>query len=200
MAPAQRCRSSPEVSLVSPSLVASIMWSTEISLGSDHLPINYRTDGHCLKILRRKAPTRVSANTVHDLLFADDCALNTTTEADIQRSMYHFAAGCAKFSLTIITEKTVVMHQPLQGADYNVPRINVNCAELKVVDNFAYLGSTLSRNTRIDNEVTRRISKASQAFGRLQSSVWNRHGFQMSTKLKTYGAVVFTTYLCGADT
>ncbi|VDM03322.1 unnamed protein product [Schistocephalus solidus] len=35
--------------------------------------------------------------------------------------------------------------------------------------------STLSRNTRIDDEVAQRISKASQAFGRLQASMWNRH-------------------------
>ncbi|VDL94167.1 unnamed protein product [Schistocephalus solidus] len=34
----------------------------------------------------------------------------------------------------------------------------------------------MSRNTRIDDEVAQRISKASQAFGRLQASVWNRHG------------------------
>ncbi|VDM02751.1 unnamed protein product [Schistocephalus solidus] len=37
-------------------------------------------------------------------------------------------------------------------------------------------GSTLSRNTRIDDEVAQRISKASQAFGRVQASMWNSHG------------------------
>ncbi|VDL96218.1 unnamed protein product [Schistocephalus solidus] len=63
------------------------------------------------------------------------------------------------------------------------------------VETFAYLGSTLSRNTRIDDEVAERISKASQAFGRLQASVRNRH-----TKLKMYKAVVLTTLLYGAET
>uniref|UniRef100_A0A183TH22 C2H2-type domain-containing protein n=1 Tax=Schistocephalus solidus TaxID=70667 RepID=A0A183TH22_SCHSO len=33
----------------------------------------------------------------------------------------------------------------------------------------------LSHNTRIDDEVAQRISKANQAFGWLQASVWNRH-------------------------
>ncbi|VDL94061.1 unnamed protein product [Schistocephalus solidus] len=46
------------------------------------------------------------------------------------------------------------------------------------------MGSTLSHNTRIDSEVAQRISKASQAFGRLQASVWNRHGIHLNTKLK----------------
>ncbi|VDL97585.1 unnamed protein product [Schistocephalus solidus] len=53
--------------------------------------ITYRTDGHLLNSRRMQAPTQVSTNTVHDLLFADDCALNTVTEDDMQRSMDIFA-------------------------------------------------------------------------------------------------------------
>ncbi|VDM01304.1 unnamed protein product [Schistocephalus solidus] len=80
-----------------------------------------------------QAPTRVSTTTVHDLLFADDCALNTVPEEDMQRSMDLFAEGCADFGLTISTAKTVVMHQPTPSAVYNAPRINVNGAQLKNV-------------------------------------------------------------------
>ncbi|VDL95119.1 unnamed protein product [Schistocephalus solidus] len=58
----------------------------------------------------------------------------------------------------------------------------------------------LSRNTRIDDEVVQRISKASQSFGRLQASVWSRHGIHLNTKLKIYKAVVLTTLLYGAET
>nr|VZI31861.1 unnamed protein product [Spirometra erinaceieuropaei] len=49
-------------------------------------------------------------------------------------------------------------------------------------------------------EVANRISKASQAFGRLQSTVWNRYGLQLSTKLKMYKAVIPPTLLYGAET
>ncbi|VDL93252.1 unnamed protein product [Schistocephalus solidus] len=93
----------------------------------------------------------------------------------MQMSMDIFAAGCADFGLIINTANTVVMHQPPPSAEYNAPRINVNGAQLKNVETFAYLGSTLSRNTRINDEVDQRISKASYAFGRLQASVWNRY-------------------------
>ncbi|BHF73883.1 hypothetical protein SprV_0401696700 [Sparganum proliferum] len=68
------------------------------------------------------------------------------------------------------------------------------------MENFSYLGSTLSRNTKIDDEVANRISKASQAFSRLQSTVWNRHGLQLSTKLKMYKALILPTLLYGAET
>nr|VZI11499.1 unnamed protein product [Spirometra erinaceieuropaei] len=95
------------------------------------------------------------------------------------------------------------MHQPppKTTTPHNAPpQISVNGNQLQVVENFPYLGSTLSLNAKIDDEVANRISKASQAFGCLQSKVWNRHGFQMSTKLKMYKAVTLPTQLYGAET
>ncbi|VDL99368.1 unnamed protein product [Schistocephalus solidus] len=89
----------------------------------------------------------------------------------------------------------VVMPQPPPSAEYNAPRINVNGVQLKNGETVAYLGSTLSRNTSIDDEVAQRISKASQAFGQLQASVWNCPGIHLNTKLKMYKAVVVTTLL-----
>ncbi|VDL94503.1 unnamed protein product [Schistocephalus solidus] len=87
----------------------------------------------------------------------------------------------------------VVMHQSPPSVEYNDPRINVNGAQLKTVETFAHLESTQSRNTRIDDEFAQWISKTSQAFGRLQASVWHRHGIHLNTKLKMYKAVVLTT-------
>ncbi|VDL90899.1 unnamed protein product [Schistocephalus solidus] len=97
--------------------------------------------------------------------------LNTVTGEDMQMSMDLFATGCANFGLTICTAKTVVMHQPPPSVEYNALQINFNGAQLKNVETFSYLGSTLSRNTRIDVRAAQRISKAIQAFGRLQASV-----------------------------
>ncbi|VDM01608.1 unnamed protein product [Schistocephalus solidus] len=77
------------------------------------------------------------------------------------------------------------MNQPPPSAEFNAPRINVNGAQLKNVETFTYLGSTQSRNTRIDDEVAQRISKASQAFGRLQPSVWNRNAIYEANRIAT---------------
>ncbi|VDM02013.1 unnamed protein product [Schistocephalus solidus] len=59
--------------------------------------IAHRNDGHLLNRRRMQTPTRGSTTTVHDLLFADDCALNTLTEKDMQRSVDLFAAGSPMF-------------------------------------------------------------------------------------------------------
>ncbi|VDL96297.1 unnamed protein product [Schistocephalus solidus] len=101
--------------------------------------IAYRTDWHLLNSRRMQASMHVSSTSVHDLLFADDCAINTVTEEYMQSSMDLIAAGCATFGLTSNTAKTVVMHQPPPSAEYNAPRINVNGAQLKNVETFAYL-------------------------------------------------------------
>nr|VZI53354.1 unnamed protein product [Spirometra erinaceieuropaei] len=165
--------------------------------------IAYRTDGHPPNQRRMHFQSRVSTTTVHELLFANECTLNTTSEEEMQRSMGLFSAACENFGLVINTQKTVVMHQPPPHsvtAPNAPPPISVNGTQLQVVENFPYLGSTLSRNTKIDDEVANRISKASQAFGRLQSTVWNRHGLQLSTKMKMYKAVILPTLLYGAET
>ncbi|BHF70897.1 hypothetical protein SprV_0401395000 [Sparganum proliferum] len=165
--------------------------------------IAYRTDGQLLNQRRMHFQSRVSTAAVHELLFADDCALNTTSEEEMQRSTHLFSAACGNFGLVINTQKTVVMNQPPPNSAAtapNAPQISVNGTKLQVVENFPYLGSTLSRNTKIDDEIANRISKASQAFGRLQSTVWYRHGLQLSTKLKMYKAVILPTLLYTAET
>nr|VZI29457.1 unnamed protein product [Spirometra erinaceieuropaei] len=164
--------------------------------------IAYRTDGHLLNQRWMNFRSRVSTTTVHKLLFVDDRALNTTSEEEMKRSMDLFSAACKNFGPVINTQKTMVMHQPPPNTAThpNALQISVNGTQMQVVENFPYLGSTLSRNTKIDEEVSNRISKASQAFGRLQSTVWNRHGLQLSTKLKMYKAVILPTLLYGAET
>ncbi|BHF65271.1 GNT-I [Sparganum proliferum] len=123
--------------------------------------VAYRTDDHLLNQRRMHFQLRVSTTTVHELLFADDCALNTTSEGDMQRNMDLFAAAataattttttnttaCDNYSLVTNTKRTAVIHQLPPNAAYAAPQINVNGAQLQLVDNFTYLGSTLSRVT-----------------------------------------------------
>nr|VZI20787.1 unnamed protein product [Spirometra erinaceieuropaei] len=83
--------------------------------------------------------SRVSTTTAHELLFADDCALNTTSEEEMQRSMDLSSVACENFGLLINTQKTVVMHQPppkSAAAPNASPQISVNGTHLQVVENF----------------------------------------------------------------
>nr|VZI29212.1 unnamed protein product [Spirometra erinaceieuropaei] len=120
-----------------------------------------RPDGHLLNQRRMHFRSRVFTTIVHERLFADDCALNTTSEEEMQRSMDLFSAACKSFGLVNNTQKTVLMHQrpPNSAAQPNAlsPQISLNVTHLQFVDKFPYLGSALSCNTKIDDEVARRI-------------------------------------------
>ncbi|BHF58577.1 hypothetical protein SprV_0100152900 [Sparganum proliferum] len=96
----------------------------------------------------------------------------------MRRRMDVFAAACDNFGLIINTEKTVVMHQPTPDAAYIAPQINLNGIQLQVVEKLTYLGRSLFRTTKVDDEVARCTSKASQVFGCLQSAVWFPHQHQ----------------------
>ena len=72
--------------------------------------------------------------------------------------------------------------------------------QLPIMKKFKYLGSVLSNDAQMDEDIKARISKASSAYGRLQERVWKPHGIKLSTKIKVYRATVLTTLLYGAET
>ena len=162
--------------------------------------LKYRTDGKLFNLRRLQAKTKVMTDIIRDLLFADDCALNAVSEADMQRSVNLFSSACTNFGLSINTKKTEVLHQPAPGRPYVEPNITVNGQRLNTVHRFTYLGSTLSQNVTIDDEVNVRIARASSTFGRLYPNVWNRRGITIQTKLKVYRAVVLPTLLYACET
>ncbi|BHF61684.1 hypothetical protein SprV_0100465900 [Sparganum proliferum] len=104
---------------------------------------------------------------VHPLFPSVNCSSSTTARSrhfsgGHERSMNLFVAPCDNFGLVINTEKMVVIHPNSPIVDYNAPTINLKDAHPQAVDNFTYLGNNPSRNTKIKNEMARRISKASQ--------------------------------------
>ena len=93
--------------------------------GDSGIPIRYRSDGGLFNLRRLQAVTKVTETVIRDLLFADDCALNASTEQEMQQEMDHFSHACDNFGLTISTKKTEVMYQPAPGKPYQDPCISV---------------------------------------------------------------------------
>nr|VZI49042.1 unnamed protein product [Spirometra erinaceieuropaei] len=151
--------------------------------------VAYTMGGNLLNQRWMHFQSHVSTTAVHELLSADDCAINTTSEGSMQKSMDLFSTACKTFGLIINMEKTVVIYRPSPNTDHNAPQLSVNDAQL-----------TVFRSIKIDDEVARRISKVSQAFVRLQSTIWNCHCLQLNIKLKIYEDVILPTLLYGAET
>ena len=84
------------------------------------------------------------------------------------------AAACSRYGLTISLKKTVVLYQPAPGKLYVPPVISIGDSVLEAVGKSTYLGSTLSREATMDEEISNRIAKASTAFGGLRERLWDR--------------------------
>ncbi|BHF63702.1 hypothetical protein SprV_0200669600 [Sparganum proliferum] len=92
--------------------------------------MDYKADGYFLHSRQTQALTRFSTTNLRDLLLADDCALESTTEEDMQRSTDPFFSVCAHSGLTISTDKTVTLHKQLSDVEYCVLHICVKGTEL----------------------------------------------------------------------
>ena len=101
------------------------------------------------------------------MLFADDAVLVSHTQDSLQCLMDRLSKACKEFALTISIKKTEVKAQ-----DAETPlSIYIDDSNLSVVDNFKYLGSTISSNLSLDVEINARIGKAATVMAKLNKRV-----------------------------
>ena len=129
------------------------------------------------------------------MLFADDTALVSHTQEGLQCLMDRFLKACKEFALTISIKKTEVM---AQDADVP-PSIYIDGSNLSVLDNFKYLGSTISSNLLLDVEINAHIGKAATVMAKLNKRVWQNINLTMNTRLKVYQACVTSILLYGSE-
>ena len=100
---------------------------------------------------------------VRDLIFADDAAITSHTQEDVQALLDCFSYACRHFGLTISLAKTQVMGQDIK----EIPSLFIHHYKLEVVHEFVYLGSTITDNLSIDSELNKRTGKAAITLSRL---------------------------------
>merc|ERR1719259_950637 len=80
------------------------------------------------------------------------------------------------------TDKTEVMR--LADGSHDPESISVGPIELKNINDFRYLGSFLSNDCSLDNEITYRFGRAAAAFGSLRWKSLQQQGPQTDHKNK----------------
>ena len=162
--------------------------------------VRFRYDGSVFDLRRLSAKTKTLNSLIQEALFADDCTLMAHKPGDLQAMLNSFSDASKQFGLTISLGKTEVLFQRAPNSVAPHPAIFIDDVELKVVDSFKYLGSMISVDGSLDKEIASRISKASQALGRLRNRLLNHHNVTLDTKLKVYRAVVLSSLLYGCET
>ena len=78
--------------------------------------------------------------------------------------------------------------------------LQLEADQIEIVSDFTYLGSNITRDGEVKEEVKCRIGKAARAFGCLQRPVFRNRHFSAETKKNVYRAVVLSVLLYGAET
>ncbi|KAL9964360.1 hypothetical protein ACROYT_G027991 [Oculina patagonica] len=132
---------------------------------------------------------------IRELLFADDAALSSHSEAGLLRLVDKLSHACKEFGLTISLKKTNIL---VQDAEIP-PVITINSTELEVVDSFTFLGSTVPSKASLDVEISSRIAKAAGVMAKLNKRVWNNDLLSVRTELQVYRFCVPSTLLYGSE-
>ncbi|KAK7128641.1 hypothetical protein R3I94_017014 [Phoxinus phoxinus] len=102
--------------------------------------IHSKADGKLFNIDCLRAKTKVTKELIREMLFADDAALMAHTKDGLQQLVSRLSYACKEFRLTISLKKTKVMAQEIDS----LQTIAIDGYNLEVVENFTYLGSTIS--------------------------------------------------------
>ena len=151
--------------------------------------IQSRQSTNLFNVAHIRAKTKTTRILMRELLFADDSALVAHSAEGMQKITGAFSDASKKFRLKINIKKTEVLYQP-NSTRTREEDIMVDGNKLNSVLEFNYLGSTISSNGCIDDEIQRRMAKASASFGRLRQRLWNNHHVSMRVKGKIYHAIV----------
>jgi hypothetical protein len=89
----------------------------------------------------------------------------------------------------------------VQG-DTERPALFIDNEELKVVDQFTYLGSSVNNKLSLDQEINIRIGKAATTMNRLTRRVWDNKKLTINkiNYLIVYRECVHSTILYGSET
>jgi len=93
-----------------------------------------RSDDRLFNLVRLRAKTKVREALIRDMLFADDAAVATHTQRELQSLMDHFSQVCRDFGLTISLKKTNVLGQGIESP----PIITTDEDELDAVHRYTY--------------------------------------------------------------
>jgi len=165
------------------------------------IELKFRYDGDIFNLQRLYAKTKIEKKMLLEMLFADDAAVCATTEEELQVILNTFFQVFKQFGLQMAIKKTEVLFQrPKSEPDIPDPVIVVDNNQLRVVEQYKYLGSLIKNNSSINTEISSRCQKAVGSFNKLYQRVWKKKHLKLKTKIQIYRTVVFPTLTYGCET
>ncbi|KER29596.1 hypothetical protein T265_03797 [Opisthorchis viverrini] len=131
-----------------------------------------------------------------DLEYADDIVLMFEEEEKAQVFLDELTKVIPSFGMHFAPTKCKVMLVDVQSL--NTP-LTIQGEVLEVVERFTYLGSCISSDCSVTDEVNARICKARAAFANLRH-LWRQNGLSLNLKGRVYQATVRVVLFYGCET
>ncbi|XP_076030429.1 uncharacterized protein LOC143018730 [Oratosquilla oratoria] len=149
----------------------------------DDLPpgieISYSTDGKLFNLARLKNKTKTITKSILEFQYADDNCVAALKEDHLQQILNAFNHAYTNLGLSIIIKKSQTLYQPSPVTlEDNLPTIQLDGTLLENVNHFCYLGSHLSANADLSNEIQHRLKSAGTAFVKLRTRVFEDKDMQ----------------------
>ena len=133
---------------------------------------------------------------LNDLAYADDLMVMASSEANLQHNIAVWAEELAKKGMKINVEKTKTM---IISKKEETHTITVDGTVLEKVNLFKYLGSVISANGKMDDDIIERIGAASRLFNSIRQPFLNKKEVTKKTKLAVYKSTFVPTLTYGCE-
>ena len=130
---------------------------------------------------------KVGGKNIDNIRYADDTALVADSKEKLQELLTTIQRKSEEHGLNINTGKTEIL---VVSKKAETPRCNIhiNNKQLKQVDKFCYLGSTIKSDGRCDGEIKKRIAEAKNAFNKMRNFLTNKN---ISLQIRKRGVKTF---------
>ena len=142
------------------------------------------------EVVSAKHELKLNNDLATNIRYADDTTLISAIFEKMQMSTKELENACKKFGMKINGSKCKIL-SPCND------EINIDGSAVEHVGEFVFLGSVVPDTSR---DVQRRLSLASQAFGRLKNNIWSRKDISKALKARLYRALIIPIATYAAET
>lgn len=136
----------------------------------------------------------INGTKITNLRYADDTILLAANETELCSLFDRMERNSKDLGLSINRSKTKVM-----VVDRASKLTLSGTHNLEIVNNFIYLGSTISNTGSCEDEIRRRIGMSKSAMSQLER-IWKDRKITNKTKIALVSSLVFSIFLYGAET
>ena len=131
---------------------------------------------------------------LEDLDFADDIALVSPKYEHIQNKTNRLGHNAGRLGLKLNAQKCKVMRMNTLKED----KVMIGREEVEDVEEFVYVGTTVTKEGGGTEDIKKRLSKAPGAFFN-SKKIWNTRSIGRNTKIKLFKTLVRPVLLYGCE-